>query len=292
MIETLEAVLKEGTKILEASGNGEAGLDAWLLFEYVFEKNRAYFFAHGEETAEETKIEQYLELCKKRAAHIPLQHLTHQGFFMGYEFYVNEHVLIPRQDTETLVEEAELRLKKMEAPRILDMCTGSGCILLSILADLENAAGVGADISCEALAVAKRNAKTLLVEERAVFLESNLFSNEIFREKDGKIPGKYDMLISNPPYIRTAEIEGLMEEVRLHDPRQALDGFEDGLYFYREITKAAPSYLKNGGWLLYEIGYDQGTEVSKLLCQAGFEEVKVVKDLAGLDRVVLGRMPS
>lgn len=292
MIETLEAVLKEGTKILEASGNGEAGLDAWLLFEYVFEKNRAYFFAHGEETAEETKIEQYLELCKKRAAHIPLQHLTHQGFFMGYEFYVNEHVLIPRQDTETLVEEAELRLKKMEAPRILDMCTGSGCILLSILADLENAAGVGADISCEALAVAKRNAKTLLVEERAVFLESNLFSNEIFREKDGKIPGKYDMLISNPPYIRTAEIEGLMEEVRLHDPRQALDGFEDGLYFYREITKAAPSYLKKGGWLLYEIGYDQGTEVSKLLCQAGFEEVKVVKDLAGLDRVVLGRMPS
>lgn len=291
MIETLEAVLKEGTKILEASGNGEAGLDAWLLFEYVFERNRAYFFAHGEETAEETKMEQYLELCKKRAAHIPLQHLTHQGFFMGYEFYVNEHVLIPRQDTETLVEEAEVRLKNMEAPRILDMCTGSGCILLSILADLETATGVGADISKEALKVAKRNAKLLLVDERAELVESNLFSNEIFYEKDGKIPGKYDMLISNPPYIRTAEIEGLMEEVRLHDPREALDGFEDGLYFYREITKQASSYLKKGGWLLYEIGYDQGIAVSKLLCDAGFEEVKIVKDLVGLDRVVLGHLP-
>lgn len=292
MIKTLEAVLKEGTKILKASGNGEAGLDAWLLFEYVFERNRAYFFAHGEEAAEETKIEQYLEFCKKRAAHIPLQHLTHQGFFMGYEFYVNEHVLIPRQDTETLVEEAESRLKNMEVPRILDMCTGSGCILLSILVDLENASGVGADISKEALAVAKRNAKSLQVEERAELVESNLFSNEIFHEKDGKIPGKYDMLISNPPYIRTAEIDELMEEVRLHDPRQALDGFEDGLYFYREITKEALSYLKEGGWLLYEIGYDQGIEVSELLCDAGFKEVKIVKDLAGLDRVVLGRLPS
>lgn len=292
MIKTLEAVLKEGTEILKASGNGEARLDAWLLFEYVFEMDRAYFFAHGEEAADKTKIEQYLGLCKKRAEHIPLQHLTHQGFFMGYEFYVNEHVLIPRQDTETLVEEAEIRLKNMENPTILDMCTGSGCILLSILADLESVTGVGADISGEALKVANRNAKALQVEARAELIESNLFSNEFFHEKDGKIPGKYDMLISNPPYIRTAEIEGLMDEVRLYDPREALDGFEDGLYFYQEITKAALRYLKKGGWLLYEIGYDQGEEVSKFLYDAGFIQVKVVKDLAGLDRVVLGRLPS
>lgn len=290
-MKTLEAVLKEGMEILKASGNEEAGLDAWLLFEYVFEMNRAHFFAHGDAMAEEEKIKTYLELCDKRATHIPLQHLTHQAFFMGYEFFVNEHVLIPRQDTETLVEEAEKYLKEIDNPEILDMCTGSGCILLSILADVEGAKGVGADISVQALAVAQKNAENLEVASRAAFVESNLFSNEFFMKKDGKTPGKYDMLISNPPYIRTAEIEELAEEVRLHDPRQALDGFEDGLYFYREITKNAAFYLKRGGWLFYEIGYDQGKEVSSLLKAAGFEKVQVLQDLAGLDRVVLGHLP-
>lgn len=291
MMKTLEAVLKEGMGILKASGNGEAGLDAWLLFEYVFEMNRAYFFAHSDRMAEEEQSLKYFEMCNKRAKHIPLQHLTHQAFFMGYEFFVNEHVLIPRQDTETLVEEAEKYLKEIENPDILDMCTGSGCILLSILADLEGAKGVGVDISAQALEVAKKNAEHLNTASRAEFVESNLFTNEFFTKKDGKTHRKYDMLISNPPYIRTAEIEELMDEVRLHDPRQALDGLEDGLYFYREITKNAKFYLKEGGWLLYEIGYDQGKEVSELLKKAGFVQVQVLQDLAGLDRVVLGHLP-
>lgn len=296
-MKTLNGLLKEGIAVLEASGNGEARLDAWLLLEYVTEITRAYFYAHMEEAVSEEISNRYLDLCRKRAEHIPLQHLTNQAFFMGYEFYVNEHVLIPRQDTEVLVEEAEKRLKDMEQMtgakqlKVLDMCTGSGCILLSVLADLENMCGVGVDISKEALKVAEKNAGNLQVQERVQFIESNLFFGEFFSEKDGKEPEKYDMLMSNPPYIPTAEIEELMEEVRFHDPRLALDGHEDGLYFYRIITEEAKEYLKPGGWLLYEIGCSQGEDVSALMREAGFENIAVVKDLPGLDRVVLGQRP-
>lgn len=290
-MKTLDGLLKEGIAVLEASGNVEARLDAWLLLEYVTKITRAYFYAHmSEEVTEETE-KYYQELCEKRAQHIPLQHLTNQAFFMGYEFFVNEHVLIPRQDTEVLVEEAEKRLQTMENPKILDMCTGSGCILLSILADMEKVHGIGVDISEEALKVAEKNAENLQVSERVQFIESNLFSGVFFSEKDGNDTGSYDILISNPPYIPTKEIEELMEEVRFHDPRLALDGHEDGLYFYRIITEESIKYLKPGGWLLYEIGCSQGEDVSRLLRDAGFENIAVVKDLPGLDRVVLGQRP-
>ena len=290
-MKTLDGLLKEGIAVLEASGNVEARLDAWLLLEYVTKITRAYFYAHmSEEVTEETE-KYYHELCEKRAQHIPLQHLTNQAFFMGYEFFVNEHVLIPRQDTEVLVEEAEKRLQTIENPKILDMCTGSGCILLSILADMEKVHGIGVDISEEALKVAEKNAENLQVSERVQFIESNLFSGVFFSEKDGNDTGSYDILISNPPYIPTKEIEELMEEVRFHDPRLALDGHEDGLYFYRIITEESIKYLKPGGWLLYEIGCSQGEDVSRLLRDAGFENIAVVKDLPGLDRVVLGQRP-
>lgn len=290
-MKTLDGLLKEGIAVLEASGNVEARLDAWLLLEYVTKITRAYFYAHmSEEVTEETE-KYYHELCEKRAQHIPLQHLTNQAFFMGYEFFVNEHVLIPRQDTEVLVEEAEKRLQTMENPKILDMCTGSGCILLSILADMEKVHGVGVDISEEALKVAGKNAENLQVSERVQFIESNLFSGVFFSEKDGNDTSSYDILISNPPYIPTKEIEELMEEVRFHDPRLALDGHEDGLYFYRIITEESIKYLKPGGWLLYEIGCSQGEDVSRLLRDAGFENIVIVKDLPGLDRVVLGQRP-
>ena len=290
-MKTLDGLLKEGIAVLEASGNVEARLDAWLLLEYVTKITRAYFYAHmSEEVTEETE-KYYHELCEKRAQHIPLQHLTNQAFFMGYEFFVNEHVLIPRQDTEVLVEEAEKRLQTMENPKILDMCTGSGCILLSILADMEKVHGVGVDISKEALQVAEKNAENLQVSERVQFIESNLFFGAFFSEKYGNDTKSYDILISNPPYIPTKEIEELMEEVRFHDPRLALDGHEDGLYFYRIITEESIKYLKPGGWLLYEIGCSQGEDVSRLLRDAGFENIAVVKDLPGLDRVVLGQRP-
>ena len=293
-MKTLEQLLKEGVRILAASGNPEARLDAWLLLEYTTKTDRAYFYAHPEQEITSEQEEMYAELCRKRAEHIPLQHLTHQAFFMCYEFFVNEYVLIPRQDTEILVEEAEKLIKKNRGshPQILDMCTGSGCILLSLLADCREAEGIGVDISAEALRVARKNAESLKVAQRVQFLESDLFSHEFFWKKDGIVPVRYDILISNPPYIPTAEIAELMEEVQFHDPRQALDGQEDGLYFYREITKQAADYLKPGGWLLYEIGCSQAEDVSHMLKAAGFMEVAVRKDLSGLDRVVMGRRPE
>lgn len=289
---TFRELLQEGTDTLRNAGIEEAGLDAWLLLEYTTDKSRAWYYAHSTETAEHETAQSYRSLCRKRAEHIPLQHLTHRAFFMEYEFYVDENVLVPRQDTETLVEIARGLLKDKTAPRILDMCTGSGCILISLLAEKEDSSGVGADISPKALETARRNAGSIGVEERAFFTESNTFSGDIFQEKDGKEPEKYDMLISNPPYIPTEEINGLMEEVRLHDPILALDGREDGLYFYRAITGQAQRYLKPGGWLLYEIGCSQAEDVETMMKQAGFVSVETRQDLAGLDRVVLGQVPQ
>lgn len=288
-MQTYKELLKEGEKILLEAEIEEAMLDAWLLLEYTAEISRAWYFAHMEERVPEEKACHYMELIRERAGHIPLQHLTHQAWFMGYEFYVDERVLVPRQDTEILAEEALRILKEKHAPRFLDMCTGSGCLLLSLLSELPEAKGVGADISEAALSVAKKNARKLHVDERAVLVQSDAFSADYFRKKSGRADVEYDMLISNPPYIPTAEIASLMEEVRLHDPVNALDGGEDGLYFYRLLAKEAGDYLKPGAWLLFEIGCEQGTDVSAILAEHDYTDIKVKKDLAGLDRVVLGR---
>ena len=308
--ETLTGLLKKGQMILANAGIEEAGLDAWLLLEYITGKSRAYYFAHGEESVTESTAERYMELISRRAGHIPLQHLTHQAFFMGYEFYVDENVLVPRQDTETLTESALECMETEKNPHILDMCTGSGCILISLLKERADAYGTGVDLSEGALKVAVRNAQTLGVEERAEFIKSDLFSEmqNTVHETDntpkdtikdaehennnGNHTRAYDMIISNPPYIPTAEIEELMEEVRFHDPRMALDGMEDGLYFYRTITEQAKDHLVPGGWLLYEIGCSQGKDVADLLRKEGFEDIEIRQDLAGLDRVVLGRNKS
>ena len=290
--ETLNGLLKNGQKILEQSGIREAGLDAWLLLEYITGKSRAYYFAHGDEGVTEETACRYQELIRKRAEHIPLQHLTHQAFFMGYEFYVNEDVLVPRQDTETLMEAALELLKGNKAPRILDMCTGSGCIITSLMLEVPEASGTGVDLSEKAREVAIRNARERGTADRPQCVKSDLFSAEYFSKKDNaeKVTG-YDMLISNPPYIPSGEIEGLMEEVRLHDPRMALDGMEDGLYFYREITRQAMDHIRPGGWLLYEIGCEQGKDVKELLEKEGFIKTEIRQDLCGLDRVVLGQRP-
>ena len=198
---------------------------------------------------------------------------------MGLTFKVNEHVLIPRQDTEVLVEEALNYVRS--GMDILDVCTGSGCILLSVLKLGEKKCrgilhGTGVDLSREALQVAEENAGRLHVE--ATFLHSDLFA---------EVQGQYDMILSNPPYIEKAVVETLEEEVRIHEPRMALDGGEDGLDFYRKITAESVQYLRKGGRLLFEIGYDQGEAVSALM-KEHFAEVRVIQDLAGLDRVVSG----
>lgn len=288
-MQTFHELLTQGIQLLMNAGIEEARLDAWLLLEYTADISRAWYYAHPESEVNEEIVSEYLSLCQKRAEHIPLQHLTHQACFMGYDFYVDERVLVPRQDTEVLAEEALHQLRNIRNPRILDMCTGSGCLLLSLLMELPDATGTGVDISEAALAVAERNRKNLELEKRAVLVQSDTFSGDYFQKNSGNISLEYDMLISNPPYIPTEDIGKLMEEVCFHDPVLALDGREDGLYFYRRITEQAGKYLKPGGWLMYEIGCEQGTDVSAIMQGEGFTEVTVKKDLAGLDRVVIGK---
>ena len=281
---TLRQIYRQGTEYLEQAGIEEAEIDAWYLLEYVTGISRASYYGDPERKISVEEEECYERYLERRASRIPLQHITGEQEFMGYSFYVNEHVLIPRQDTEVLTEEA-LKLVR-SGVKILDMCTGSGCILLSIMKmsreryGLQDLSGTGVDVSAEALDVARRNQKRLEVET-ATFIQSNLF--EAVKDE------KYDMIVSNPPYIRTAVIEELQEEVRLHDPFIALDGKEDGLYFYRKIIEESRQHLKCGGFLLFEIGHDQGKSVSELMHSAGYQEILVKKDLAGLDRVVSGR---
>ena len=286
---TYKDVLEDGIQLLETAAIEEARLDAWLLLEYTADITRAWYYAHMDDGLDAKTEERYRTLCTKRAQHIPLQHITGRAYFMGYEFCVDERVLVPRQDTEVLVEEAISRMRNLEKPQILDMCTGSGCILLSLLLELPQALGTGVDVSEGALCVAKENRKRLGLEQRAELIQSDLFSADYFRKNSGNDHMEYDMLISNPPYIRTEDIESLMEEVRFHDPVLALDGKENGLYFYEKITEQAGTYLKPGGWLMYEIGCDQGMDVSEIMKKNGFEQIEIKKDLAGLDRVVTGR---
>ena len=288
-MKTFKELLKEGTQILINGGIEEARLDAWLLLGYTAGITRAWYYAHDDQKPGQEIADRYRELCTRRAERLPLQHLTGKAYFMGYEFDVDERVLIPRQDTEILAEEALRLLADKRSPEILDMCTGSGCLLLSILMEKEDAHGTGVDISEGALAVAEKNRKNLHLEERALLVKSDTFSGEYFQKNSSEHPMEYDMLISNPPYIPTADIQQLMDEVRLHDPVLALDGKEDGLYFYRRITEEALRYLKPGGWLLYEIGCDQGEAVSRIMRTNDFSHIAVKKDLAGLDRVVLGQ---
>ncbi len=271
-------VYELGKSRLEEANVAEAALDARLLLEHVCGTSRNDLLVHGDREVADAQIEQYLECIARRQSRIPLQHITGVQEFMGLEFAVNEHVLIPRQDTEILVE--EVMKDEYDGSRILDMCTGSGCILISLLHYSNWCQGVGVDVSGVALMVANTNAEKLLPEEkRPVFVESNLFE---------AVDGKFDIIVSNPPYIRSAVIETLMPEVKEHEPMQALDGYEDGLFFYRRITEEAPKFLNKGGRLYFEIGHDQGEEVSALLESAGFEQVRVVKDYAGFDRVVCG----
>ena len=277
---TYRECYEQGCRTLQAAGIEEAILDARLLLEAVCGTDRNDLLVHGEQPVMPQAEEKYLNWIRQRAEHIPLQQLTGEQGFMGLTFNVNEHVLIPRQDTEILVEEV---LKELhDGMRVLDMCTGSGCILLSLLHYSNDCEGLGVDLSAEALEVAGRNVLKVLTPEKAEhahFLQSDLFE---------KVEGKFEIIVSNPPYIASAEVEKLMPEVRDHEPRMALDGTEDGLYFYRRIIEEAGKHLVSSGMLFFEIGYDQGQAVSELMRTEGYCEVQVVQDYAGLDRVVLG----
>lgn len=275
---TYQEALKKAEDYLESRGIDNAPVDAWYLMEYSCKCDRTWFLMNREKEMPGPVYARYQSLLSDRAKHIPLQHLTGEQEFMGIPFAVNENVLIPRQDTEILVEEALKVIKP--GSHVLDMCTGSGCIIISLMKYKQDILGTAVDISDAALDVAKENAvrQGVCID----FRQGNLFQN---------VDGKYDVIVSNPPYIPTDEITKLMEEVRCHEPVGALDGKEDGLYFYRQIITKSLGFLKDGGWLLFEIGYDQGRPVSELMRSAGYSEVSVIRDLAGLDRVVKGYKP-
>lgn len=276
-------VYEAGREALQEAGIDEAALDARLLLEYVCGTDRNTLLAHGEREVSEEEYGRYRELIGKRVSRIPLQHLTGEQDFMGLTFLVNKDVLVPRQDTEVLVEEVMQNLH--DGMRILDLCTGSGCILLSLLHYSNDCTGVGVDLSAEALAVARENYERLRIERpemEALFLEGDLFAA---LSTEG---GRFDIIVSNPPYIETDVMSTLMPEVREYEPRIALDGGADGLVFYRRIAQEAGRHLNGGGMLFFEIGCGQADAVREIMEEAGFREIQVVKDFAGLDRVVYG----
>ena len=259
----------------------DADIDAELLWLYVSGQDKmAYIMNRQEEVAEEVQIA-YEAVIEKRSKRIPLQYITGTQCFMGYDFETAPDVLIPRFDTEVLVEQANCLIRGIHSDKmsVLDMCCGSGCIGLSVALMNPGVHIDLCDISDSAIALTTKNAKRLAVADYTV-IKSDLFE---------KIDKKYDMIVSNPPYIESDVIDGLMPEVRDHEPRLALDGDMDGLKFYKAITENAESYLNEKGYILFEIGNHQAYDVQQLLVDRRFEEIRVVKDLAGNDRVVIGR---
>ncbi len=279
---TLREALIEGTRELEEAHIPDSKFDARILLLHASNITYSRFLASSTDPMEEDSLRKYRTYLKMRTERIPLQHITGEQDFMGYSFRVNEHVLIPRQDTETLVLLAEEEIKKTNAKKVLDLCTGSGCIGISLFLRMKEAGRpidvTLSDLSEEALAVAKENAN--LLNTNICFTKSDLFE---------EIDSSYDVIVSNPPYIPSHVIPGLMPEVRDHDPMMALDGGEDGLFIYRKLIPQAYERLQDKGSLFLEIGYDQGGSVSLIMREAGFNGVTVAQDLAGNDRVVYGR---
>ncbi|HBV84359.1 MAG: peptide chain release factor N(5)-glutamine methyltransferase [Lachnospiraceae bacterium] len=284
---TYKEVYEYGKQKLIDAGIEDAVLDARLLLEYICHTDRNELIVHADCQRSSMEEQFYKIVIEKRASHIPLQHITGEQEFMGLSFQVNEHVLIPRQDTEILVEEVMRHLS--DGMRILDICTGSGCILLSLLKYSNECEGVGIDISSDALRVAQENAQRLQLD--ATFLEGDLFLPLKSFQSSKTSDTLFDIIVSNPPYIETKVIDTLMPEVRLHEPVSALDGGEDGLYFYRKIVAEAPRFMRKGAYLFFEIGCAQAQTVAMFMQEAGFVQIEVLKDYAGLDRVVFGMEP-
>lgn len=277
---TLRQLLAWGEETLRQAQVPDAEVDAWELMETVFAVEKSCYFLQRDDKIEDTDRErQYRGFIEQRSRRIPLQQITGRAWFMGLEFEVSDQVLTPRFDTECLVEEVERLL--VPGMRILDLCTGSGCILLSLLARNPRIDGVGTDLSAGALQVACRNRDRLGVQ--AQLIQGDLFEH---------VTGSFDVIVSNPPYIPSEEIGGLMPEVRDHEPVMALDGGADGLDFYRRIIREAAGYLKPGGWLAFEIGCSQGEDLVRLLSEAGYTGVRTGRDLAGQVRTAFGQLPQ
>ncbi|SFQ06578.1 release factor glutamine methyltransferase [Lachnospiraceae bacterium XBB1006] len=273
---TYQQARREAEERFVQAGIPEAKNEAMLLLYHCCQMTATSFFMRGQEEMVAKEWNAYEEAIAKRCRHIPLQYITGEQDFMGLTFRVTPDVLIPRYDTECLVE-AVLPLLH-EGDRVLDMCTGSGCIITALMKLGPGIVGTGVDISEKALEVARENATVHGCE--VTFLHSDLFD---------EVEGVFELIVSNPPYIRSAEVLQLEPEVMGNEPRTALDGLEDGLHFYRLIIKEATQYLSTHGYLCFEIGHDQAKDVMNLLEESGYCDRIVKKDLAGRDRVVIAR---
>lgn len=274
---SLKGLLADGAKMLTQAGIDEAELDAGYILEYITGLNSAQYFIHSEDIIEKNKAEEFFRLIERRSKRIPLSYVIGTRDFFGLTFKVDENVLIPEQETELLVEEV---IKYSEGKSVLDMCTGSGCIAISIALFGKPSKVAASDISEKALEVARENAKSLKSGEIS-FIQGDMFEN---------VTDKFDIIVSNPPYIETGEIDELMPEVRDYIPRLALDGDIDGLKFYRIISKEAVKKLNKNGRIFYEIGYNQSRAVASILLENGFTDVKIMKDYSGLDRLVMAKL--
>ena len=272
---------REGAQILSSvlEQEREAQLDARLLLEHVCGTNLQTLLLDGDRPVSAQEAALYREYVARRKKREPLAYILEKWEFMGLPFEVGPDVLIPEQDTENLIEEIMKDLH--DSDRILDLCTGSGCILLSLLKYSNGTTGVGTDLSERALAMAKRNAERLGLKDRIDLRCGDLFAPIGENER-------FDIIVSNPPYIKTETIEHLAPEVRDHEPMMALDGGEDGLSFYRRIIPEAVRHLVTGGYLFLEIGYDQAEAVATLMRDAGYYDVRTIKDYGGNDRIVCG----
>ena len=277
---TIREALNKGMIILKSNNIETPKLKARLLLQYILKKNRQYLIVYDNKEIDKKQQWEYFINIEKLANGVPLQHITHTQEFMKMDFFVNENVLIPRPDTEILVEEVIEIAKKMEKPKILDLCTGSGAIAISIAKNVPSAEVWSIDISEKALEVAKKNANNL--QAKVKFKKSNLFNN-INKTK-------FDIIVSNPPYIKKADIKLLSNEVQ-KEPEIALDGGYDGLDFYRKIASQAIDYLKFGSYLCFEIGFDQQEDVTEIIKNTKhFNNTYCKKDLFGNDRVIVTKV--
>lgn len=274
----IKELIEYGKNTLNKNEVQDSSIISRILAEYILNFNRQEIIANlDKEVKEEQRVRYYLALIEIIQG-MPIQYITNKQEFMKLDFYVDENVLIPQPDTEILVEKAIEEAKKIENVEILDMCTGSGCIGISIAKNIENAKVTLVDISKYAIEIAKKNALRNKVESQLTFIQSNMFE---------KVEKKFDIIVSNPPYIKTDVIPKLDKQVQ-NEPHIALDGGKDGLKFYKIIIEEAQKYLKENGKLILEIGYDQKEEVENLIKQSGqYKKIEVIKDLSQNDRVII-----
>ncbi|NLY45624.1 MAG: peptide chain release factor N(5)-glutamine methyltransferase [Tissierella sp.] len=275
-------LISKGMTLIEGKEYSNPRLESILVLSQLLNVDKSYIYIHGDKTVEEPVKDKFISIMEKRAEGYPLQYLLNEGEFMGLCFYIEEGVLIPRPDTEILVQFIIDYIKNQDM-NVLDIGVGSGAISLSIAEYCPNTRVYGIDIEDIPIKIANLNKEKLKISN------ADFFQGDLFKAlEDHNIDEKFHIIVSNPPYIKTRDIEDLQVEVKDHEPLIALYGGEDGLDFYRKISKGALDYLRHKGMLIYEIGYDQGSQVMDILYKEGFENISILKDYQGHDRIVYG----